>query len=144
MATKTTAKSTAKATETVELTPLQAVEAGIKQVVADHDINIQKSKYKAMRAIAWQAFVEAIEAGDFDALVERASANVGDLPAGWELDAARKPAPKATAKKPAPVKAEAAEKPAPTKKAPAKKPAAKPAPRRRPAKSAPAATTEEA
>lgn len=110
MATKNT--TTIKDIETVEeveaLELLQVVDAGIKRIVADHGIDIQKARYKAMRAIAWQAFTEAIETGDFDTLVERASANVGTLPAGWELTAERKKstpkhAPKSTpAKKPAP------------------------------------------
>lgn len=142
MATKKTAP--VETAETAQLTPLQIVDAGIKQIVADHDINIQKNRYKAMRAIAWQAFIEAIEAGDFEALVKRASANVDELPSGWELDAARKPAPRAAAKKPASVKEEAAEKPAPARKAPARKPTAKPASRRLPVKPAPAAATEAA
>lgn len=47
-----------------------------------------------MRAIAWQAFTESIEAGGFDALVERASANVGSLPSGWEINVPAAPAPK--------------------------------------------------
>jgi hypothetical protein len=74
-----------------------------------------------MRAIAWQAFIESIEASDFEALVERASANVDNLPSGWELDAARKPA----AKKAASVKTTPDPKPA--AKAPAKAPVKSPA-----------------
>ncbi|MCS3844784.1 hypothetical protein [Microbacterium sp. AK031] len=108
MAIKSTTKPATKDIETVEeveaLEVLDIVDAGIKRIIADHDIDIQKARYKAMRAIAWQAFSEAIEAGDFDALVERASANVGTLPTGWELTAERKKStPKSTpAKKPAP------------------------------------------
>jgi len=106
MATKTTANSTpVEATEAAEPTHLEIVDAGIRKIVADHGIDIQKARYKAMRAIAWQAFVEAIEAGDFDALVERASANVDELPSGWELTADRKLAAKAAPAKKAPVKA---------------------------------------
>ena len=101
-----TTKSTTKAAvETAEQTPLEIVNAGIMQVIEAHGIDIQKARYKAMRAIAWQAFVEAIEAGDFDALVERASANVDELPSGWELTADRKLAAKAAPAKKAPVKA---------------------------------------
>lgn len=104
MATKTTTIKDIDTVEQAEAAELLAiVDAGIKQIVAAHDINIQKNRYKAMRAIAWQAFVESIEAGDFDALVERASGNADNLPSGWELDAARKPA----AKKPAPAPAKA-------------------------------------
>ena len=103
----TTKATTIKDIETVEQAEaaelLAIVDAGIKQIVAAHDINIQKNRYKAMRAIAWQAFVESIEAGDFDALVERASGNVENLPSGWELTAEHKPA----AKKPAPATAKA-------------------------------------
>lgn len=108
MATKTT---TIKDIETVEQAEaaelLDIVDAGIKAIVATHSINIQKNRYKAMRAIAWQAFVESIEAGDFDALVERASATVGTLPSGWEIKVPEKaaPAPEPAAKKPVAAKA---------------------------------------
>ncbi len=93
--------------ETAERELLQIVDAGIKAIVAAHDVNIQKNRYKAMQAIAFQAFIEHIEAGDFDALVERASANVGTLPSGWEIKAPEKaaPTPKPAAKKPAPGRA---------------------------------------
>ena len=125
MASKTTAKDIETIEQLEEQEFLQIVDAGIKSIVATHDVNIQKNRYKAMRAIAWQAFVESIEAGDFEALVERASANVDNLPSGWELDAARKPA----AKKAAPVKTTPAPKPAakPAAKAPAKAPVKSPA-----------------
>ncbi|GLI28490.1 hypothetical protein ARHIZOSPH14_27320 [Agromyces rhizosphaerae] len=109
MASKTTTKAPVETTETVELTPQQIVNEGIMRVIEAHDINVQKNRYKAMRAIAWQAFVEAIEAGEFDALVERASANVDELPTGWELEAASKPAAKPTTAK------------APAKKSPARR-----------------------
>lgn len=114
MATKSTAKAAVETTETAELTPLEIVNAGIMQVIEAHDINVQKNRYKAMRAIAWQAFVESIEAGDFDALVERASGNVHSLPSGWELEAPAKAAPKA------PVKTATPARKAPAKAAPAK------------------------
>jgi hypothetical protein len=118
--------------ETVEPTNKQIVGEGIDRVLEATGIDIQKSRYKAMRAIAFQAFVEAIEAGDFDGLVDRAIANVDELPSGWEIE---KPV-KEEAAKPAPKKAPAA-KAAPAKKAPAKAPAAKPATaRRRPTRSA--------
>lgn len=128
MARNTAPKSVTTAVETIEeveaLELLDIVDAGIKQIVADHGIDIQKARYKAMRAIAWQAFIEAIEAGDWDALVARASANVDNLPSGWELTAEA-----AKAKKPAPAPKPAAAKPAakPVAKPPVKKPAAKPA-----------------
>lgn len=91
-------KSTTKDIETVEQAEaadlLQIVSDGIMQVIQAHSIDVQKNRYKAMRAIAWQAFVESIEAGDFDALVQRASANVDTLPSGWEIKVPAKPAPK--------------------------------------------------
>ena len=73
-------------TEAAEPTPLQIVNGGIAKVIEAHGIDVQKNRYKAMRAIAWQAFVERIEAGEFDALVQRASANVNELPSGWEIE----------------------------------------------------------
>jgi len=106
MAIKTTAKNTpVEATEAAEPTHLEIVDAGIRKIVADHGIDIQKARYKAMRAIAWQAFIESIEAGDFEELVNRASGNVDNLPSGWELSAEHKPAAKAAPAKKAPVKA---------------------------------------
>lgn len=94
MATKTPATKDIETVEQVEEQELlQIVDVGIKAIVAAHDINIQKNRYKAMRAIAWQAFIEHIEAGDFDTLVERASANVGNLPTGWTVNAPKR-APK--------------------------------------------------
>jgi ribosomal protein L12E/L44/L45/RPP1/RPP2 len=100
-----TTKSTTKAAvETAEQTPLEIVNAGIMQVIEAHGIDIQKARYKAMRAIAWQAFIESIETGDFEELVNRASGNVDDLPAGWELTAQHKPAAKAASAKKAPAK----------------------------------------
>ena len=121
MATKAT---TTKGIETVEeveaLELLEVVDAAIKQVVKAHGINIQKARYKAMRAIAWQAFVESIEAGDFGALTERAIANVDALPAGWELTAEA-------------AKAKRTSKPAPAPKAPVKAPAKRTTATRKPA-----------
>lgn len=117
MASKST--TTVKDIETVEeveaLELLDIVDAAIKQVVAAHGINIQKARYKAMRAIAWQAFTESIEAGDFEALTERAIANAGNLPSGWELQAVDKRAERTGQ----------TSKAAPTPKAPATKTARK-------------------
>lgn len=88
------AKSATKDIKTIEDVSaadlLQVVNDGIMRVIEAHDINVQKSRYKAMRAIAWQAFLESIESGGFDALVERASANVDNLPSGWEFTAERR------------------------------------------------------
>jgi hypothetical protein len=106
MATKNTTKAAVvedETTETAELTPLQIVNEGIVRVIEAHGIDVQKNRYKAMRAIAWQAFVESIEAGDFDGLVERASGKVDSLPSGWEIEAPAKATPMAPVKKAAPV-----------------------------------------
>ncbi|QKN87740.1 hypothetical protein IXEL_40 [Microbacterium phage Ixel] len=122
MATRKSTKSAAAEVEaveaevTAEATPKQIVNEGIGRVIEATGIDVQKNRYKAMRAIAWQAFLEAIEADEFDALVDRAIANVDELPSGWEIErvvADEKPAPKAKA--------------TPAKKAPAKAAAAKPA-----------------
>lgn len=97
-----------------EITPKQVINEGIVRVVEATGIDSSKARYKAMRAIAFQAFVNAIENGEFDSLVEEALANVDALPAGWELERGAKeetPA-KTTAKRP-------------SKKTPAKKTAAK-------------------
>lgn len=61
------------------------VDAGINRMVEALGIDVQKARYKAMRAIAWQAFIEYIDEGIFDDLVERAITNAPDLPSGWEL-----------------------------------------------------------
>jgi hypothetical protein len=102
----TTTKNIPAQAETPEqVTPQQIVNEAIGLVVEATGIDVQKSRYKAMRAIAWQAFVEAIEAGDFDALVRRAITNVVSLPSGWGIEVAAKPEPvavpvkKATASK---------------------------------------------
>jgi hypothetical protein len=98
MATKRTTPAPVEqpAAEATEPTPQQIVNDGISRVIAAHGVGTQKSRYKAMRAIAWQAFVESIDAGDFDTLVERAVANAAQLPTGWELARpTAAPAPKA-------------------------------------------------
>lgn len=105
-----------------ELTPKQIINEGIGRVVEATGIDIQKSRYKAMRAIAYQAFVEAIESEDFDGLVDRAIQNADSLPSGWELERAKK-----AEETPTPAKAKAAAKPAAkatTAKAATTKPAA--------------------
>lgn len=109
-----------------ESTPKQLINEGIARVVESTGIDGQKSRYKAMRAIAYQAFVNAIDNGTFDKLVDEAIANSDDLPSGWELEREGKPAAKAS--KVAPAKAHKA---APAKKSAA--PAAK-TPRRRPSR----------
>jgi hypothetical protein len=80
------------------------VDAGINRMVESLGIDVQKARYKAMRAIAWQAFIEYIDEGIFDDLVERAITNAPDLPSGWELarpvaKKAAKPAAKKSSKK---------------------------------------------
>ena len=130
MATATrTRKAPAKVQETVEevevqeteLTPKQVINAGIEKVVQATGVDTQKARYKAMRVIAYQAFLEAIENEDFEALVDRAIDNIDDLPTGWTMERA--------------VKAEVEAKPTPAKDTPAatKAPAARRRPTRKPA-----------
>lgn len=122
-------------TEELELTTKQIINEGIARVIDATGIDVQKNRYKAMRAIAFQAFANAIAAGEFDALVDEAIENVDELPAGWEIERSEKDeAPAKAPVKKAPAKAaEKAPAKAPAKKA-AAKPAAKPAAaaRRRP------------
>lgn len=146
MATKNSTKAAVLEDEVVETeessepTLKQIVNDGIAAVIEAHGIDVQKNRYKAMRAIAWQAFVESIEAGDFDGLVDRAIANVDELPTGWEIEKPAheepKPVAKAAPAKKAPAAKATAEKPAPAKR-PARASAAKPAAtsaRKRPAR----------
>lgn len=134
MATKRTASTKAAVLEdeavdeveetTTEPSVKQLINEGIVKVIDATGIDVQKNRYKAMRAIAFQAFSEAIANGDFDRLVDEAIANIDELPAGWEIERVAKDEPK-------PVKAT---------KAPAAK--ATPAKRATPAKKAtPAAST---
>ena len=110
----------------VELTPKQIINEGIAHFIEETGIDGQKARYKAQRAIAFQAFLESIDSDDFDGLVERAIAGADELPAGWGLErTVAEPKEAAPAKK------------APAKKAPAKKAAPAKAPaRRRPARKA--------
>lgn len=89
---------------------MEAIDAGIKAISTAHGVNVQKDRYKSMRAIAFQAFSEYFEQGTFEELVERASSNVDNLPDGWmltmEAERARKAA-RAGVKKPAAPKAKA-------------------------------------
>lgn len=96
MATKNIPAAPDDATETPEATLQQVVNEGIVKVIKAHGIDVQKNRYKAMRAIAWQAFVEAIESDGFDGLIDRAIANVDSLPTGWEIEASAKRAAKPT------------------------------------------------
>ena len=130
MATKNTAAVLDEELETteVELIPKQIINEGIDRVLSETGVDVQKGRYKAMRAIAFQAFLNAIADGTFDELVSDAIANVDDLPSGWEIEKAEKvdekPARKTATK--APAKTAAKKAPA-AKAAPAKAPA-----RRRP------------
>lgn len=139
MATATrTRKAPTKVQETVEeveaqeteLTTKQVINASIEKVVQATGVDTQKARYKAMRAIAYQAFIEAIENEDFEALVDRAIDNIDDLPAGWTVERVGKveeepPAPKATTRRD-PAKAatpDPAAPKAPARRRPTRKPA---------------------
>lgn len=116
--------SKAHKAEKAEKTPAQTdksiVEAGINRVVDSLGLDVQKAKYKAMRAIAWQAFIEYIDIDDFEDLVNRAIENSADLPTGWEVAKSVKKAP---AKKTN--KTEGSVEKSPAKKSPKKAPAKK-------------------
>lgn len=104
---------------TVEPTTKQIISEGIARVIDATGIDVQKNRYKAMRAIAFQAFATAIEDGTFDELVDEAIANVDSLPSGWEIERTPAEAPVKPAAKAKATPAKAATKAAPTK-APAK------------------------
>jgi len=88
MASKRTTVKPTEAAAFDEAEPI--VYTGITRMMEAHGITVQHARYKAMRAIAYQAFVNAIEAGTFDELVELAITNAGNLPRGWELERAAK------------------------------------------------------
>lgn len=101
----TTTKNTPAQAEPANQPSMQKiVNEGIARVIEATGIDVQKNRYKAMRAIAWQSFVNAIEAGTFDALVKTAIANVEQLPSGWEIVAPAKPEPVAAAQAVTPAK----------------------------------------
>lgn len=130
MATKSTAKVEEEVTETVEVTDKSIINDGITRFIEATGIDGQKARYKAQRAIAYQAFVDSIAADEFDDLVNRAIKNADELPAGWGLErsvAAEKPEPKAKAAPKAAAKTTA-------RKAPAKAAPAAKTPRRRPSR----------
>lgn len=120
MATKSSTKAAVledtEVEATNEPTTKQLINDGIVAVIEATGIDVQKNRYKAMRAIAFQAFSNAIADGTFDDLVAEAISNIDDLPSGWEIErvekaepvkkAAAKPVAKTPAKK-APVKAAA-------------------------------------
>lgn len=96
MATKKTESAPIEAINIAAPTAQQIVNEGIVKVIEAHGIDVQKNRYKAMRAIAWEAFAQAIEAGAFDQLVTAAIKNVDKLPAGWEIETAARNAVKAS------------------------------------------------
>ncbi|MFU0804970.1 MAG: hypothetical protein ACFWTS_05690 [Pseudoclavibacter caeni] len=105
MATKRTAPKSLKSVETVEAAAfdeaLEPIEAAIHQVVDTFGVTVQRARLKGIRALAYQALVESIEAGDLEALTERAIGNVGNLPTGWTVNAPKRaPKPAPAAKKP--------------------------------------------
>ncbi|WP_298860812.1 hypothetical protein [uncultured Microbacterium sp.] len=62
---------------------LPAINDALDRFIKSVTVTSTHYRYKAIRAIAFQAFTNAIEDGTFDALVDQAIANAGDLPAGW-------------------------------------------------------------
>ncbi|QNL31050.1 hypothetical protein SEA_KAUALA_38 [Microbacterium phage Kauala] len=139
MATKNTAAVLDEELEATEAepTPKAIIEDAIAQVVDTFGVSVKRSRLKGLRALAYFAFVNAINEGTLDDLIAQTINGVDELPTGWTLErgsraeADEKPAPKATAKK-APAKAAAK----PAAKAPAKRTAKSAA-----AKDAPAKTT---
>lgn len=112
MASKRTSTKSAKTLKAVEIVEeaqfdeaLAPIEEAIQQVISTFGVTVQRARLKGIRALAYQAFVDSIEAGTFDDLVQRAIGNVSNLPTGWTVNApkrAPKPAPaaKAAPKKP--------------------------------------------
>lgn len=88
MTTTTSTKPAVLEDETPEIaiTDKQIINEAIGRVVDATGIDVQKNRYKAMRAIAFQAFANSIAAGTFDDLVNEAIANIGSLPSGWEIE----------------------------------------------------------
>ena len=105
-----------------------------------------REQYKALRGLAFQAFGEFIEAGEFKQLVKDAQLNAKHLPRGWgmtsqadreaaETDEVEETAPVKKASK-KPVAKKSSKKVAAEPEADADEAPAKPARRRRPARSA--------
>lgn len=128
MATKPTARKSLKPVETTEAAAfdeaLSTIEEAIQEVVNTFGVTVQRARLKGIRALAYQAFVESIEAGDFEALTKRAIGNVGNLPNGWTVTPP-KAAPKAPRKRATAAEDAPAEKPA----APVAKPRTRTAPK---------------
>jgi hypothetical protein len=129
-ATKSTKAAVLEDTEEVEVegSVKQVINTAITRVLESTSVTGQHNRYKAMRAIAYQAFSNAIDEGTFDDLVDEAIANVDALPAGWEVERVAKVEAKAPAKKSAKPAAEKA----PVKKASTKAASATKTARRRP------------
>lgn len=103
MASRTTAPKSLKPITTVEAATfdeaLPTIEAAIQQVVDTFGVTVQRARLKGIRALAYQALVESIEAGDLEALTQRAIGNVGNLPTGWTVNAPKRaPKPSRTPK----------------------------------------------
>ena len=123
MAPKNATVEEVEETVEAELTDKQVINEGIARVIEATGIDVQKNRYKAMRAIAFQAFSNAIADGSFDDLVDEAIANIDNLPSGWEIERSATDAPAKPVKKAAPaVKAAPAKRP--PRAAAAKAPAA--------------------
>lgn len=121
MATKSNKNTAAVLDEDINATEETAshkvtIEEAIADVVGTFGVSVKRSRLKGLRALAYFAFVNAIENGTLDDLVEQTKAGVDELPTGWTLERAVR------AEKPAP-----SEKPSRKTKAsaPAEKPAAK-------------------
>lgn len=78
--------------ESPEMEARRLIEAGISRFVEELGLDNQKARYKAQRAIAFQAFLEALDENEFEALVDRAIENAEDLPHGWSVEAKPRPA----------------------------------------------------
>lgn len=90
-ATEKVAKAAPKK-ESPEMEARRLIEAGISRFVEELGLDNQKARYKAQRAIAFQAFLEALDENEFEALVDRAIENAEDLPHGWSVEAKPRPA----------------------------------------------------
>lgn len=72
-----------KAEEELAIHLKDLINRGIDKAVDELMTEGSHHRYKAMRAIAYQAFLEYLENDDFDRLVDTAIENAPKLPAGW-------------------------------------------------------------
>ena len=79
-------EDTTEAETETEASVKQIINGAITRVLESTSVPGQHNRYKAMRAIAFQAFSNAIDDGTFDDLVDEAITNVDALPSGWELE----------------------------------------------------------